>query len=163
MRLLLVCIGAALLVGCHHRQPKMSDAQMAELRADEPGMKEECLDKIRWGGIEAIPSGLEECYKLDPPQRWRGIWYAAFEVSRFCPESERQCSLAGPGEWIDLEEGHGVVLPRYDGEPSPIAFDIDFIGRKTSYPGHFGHPPGQSDVIIVDRLISAKSIQPTKD
>lgn len=138
----------------------MSDAQMQQLRADEPGMTDECLEKIRWGGVEALTAPVEKCYKFDPPRRWKGLWFGEFETSRFCPEPARECSSGTPGEWIWAEAGPGVVVPHYNGESSAIMFDVDFIGRKPSYPGGYGHLGRYNQEIIIDRMISMKRIQP---
>jgi hypothetical protein len=163
MKLLIVCVGIGVLIGCHPKQPRMSDAQMQKIRAAEPGMTDECLDKIRWGGIEALTGRPEDCFKFDPPRRWKGLWYAAFEESRFCPEPARQCSSAKPGEWISPEAGPGVVVPHYNGESSAVMFAVDFIGRKTSYPGGYGHQGQSNQEIIIDRMIAMKRIEPPKE
>lgn len=136
---------------------------MEKLRVGDPGMTEECLNKIRWGGIEAATGKIEDCYKFDPPRRWKGLFFTGFEVSRFCPEPARECSDDTPGEHIWLAQGPSIQIPRRNGEsgPEPELFRVDFIGRKTTYPGGHGHTGASEEEIIVDRLISLKQVEPS--
>ena len=36
---------------------------------------------------------------------------------------------------------------------------IDFIGRRTLYPGHYGHMGGWNEEVLVDRIFSIKQIK----
>ena len=134
---------------------------MRQIRLEEPGMKQECLEKMRWDGPQALPLPLEDCFQFDAPRRWTGRWFIAFEVSRFCPDTARQCSLQEPGEWIWLTTAPSVSLPQYKGPQALIsAFKVDFIGRKSTYPGGYGHMESADQEIIIDRMISMKRVGP---
>lgn len=161
MRLLAIASMCALVVGCNQRQPRLTDAQVKELKAAEPGFKDECVEKMRWGGPEALTGEQEDCYKLDPPQRWKGLVYGAFETARFCPQPARECSDDTPGETIWLGIGPSVELPPSDGDIRPAVYAVDFIGRKTSFRRKYG-AQGYDQEIMVDRLISMKKIEVLK-
>lgn len=165
MRSVIVCVTAALLVGCHYRQPKISDVEMQRLRAAEPGMTEKCLNEIRWGGTEALTGEPEDCYKFDPPRRWKGLFLADFETSRFCPAPARACSEDGSDDHIWLEAGSLVDRPLlpWKGNGSPGLYEIDFVGQKTTYPGAYGHMGQWKQEIVMDRLISIKKVQLPKE
>jgi hypothetical protein len=161
MRLGLFILAAMLLVACKQeppRKPRFTGAQMQKLRAAEPGLKDECLEKIRWGGVEALTGDVEDCYKFDPPRHWKGLWFSGFEASRFCPEPARHCLYDTPGERIWLEASPSVRIPAYNGEAEGVLFQVNFIGRKTSYRGGYGHMGGSDQEVIVDRLLSMKRL-----
>ena len=147
-----------LLLGCHHRQPRFSDEQMAEFRAADPGMKDECLEIIRWGGPEALTKPQEECYKFDPPRRWKGLWFGEFETSRFCPEPARQCPDNRPGEYIWLEVGPAAHVPPSGEKMMGGMWQVDFVGRKSTFPGEYGHLGESQEEIIMDRLLAIKRV-----
>jgi hypothetical protein len=151
--LFLVAIGL-LLVGCHHRQPKVSEAKILAIRASEPGMTDECLNKIRWGGIPATPTAVDQCFKMQPARRWRGVWRNEFEGSRFCPAPATKCSFYSPGDriWLDA--------PKH---PDHTLYAVDFIGRRTAVKGHYGHMGVFDHELIVDRMIAMRQLEaPTK-
>ena len=156
-----MAIGAAALVlaGCHKQIPKVSEQTIQAIHASEPGMTDKCLSIIRWGGVEALRGEPENCYKFDAPRRWRGLYFGAFEASRFCPEPARECSDAGPGERIWLEASPSAGVPDWKPTGSAALFAVDFIGHKSSYPGHYGHMGMSDEEIVVDHLISMKQLK----
>ena len=115
-------------------------------------MSEACLEKARYGGIEAIPTATDQCYEMTPPQRWRGVWIDAFENQRFCPAPAQTCSdeSAGPHIWIEFEGDKRPV----DGPANGKTYQIEFIGRQTVEVGPHGHFGTSEHAILVDRLIS---------
>jgi hypothetical protein len=139
-------------------EPRFSDEQIAVQHAADPGMRDDCLSIIKWGGPEALTKPQEECYKFDSPRRWKGLWLGAFETSSFCPEPARSCDT--PGERIWLEVGPSAHLPyrRWNGDTSPVLYQVDFVGRKTAYPGWYGHVGRYQQEIIMDRLISIRRL-----
>ena len=133
---------------------------MRQIRADEPGMTDECLDQIRWGGIEALsPAHVEDCYKFEGQRRWKGLLRTGFETSRFCPAPAGECSDEAPGEHVWLAWKEGAGKSPYRGEAYGGLYAVDFIGRKTAYPGHYGHMGMSDQEIVGDRLISIKRIE----
>ncbi|MDO9490499.1 MAG: hypothetical protein Q7J32_19180 [Sphingomonadaceae bacterium] len=101
----------------------------------------------------------DQCYKMLPPQRMRGVWIDEFEGSRFYPD--RTAAPRGdedrPMIWLDVgrvELPHGYTRGRPDGR----AVLVDFIGRRTRYRAPSGHMGLFDYEIIVDRVISAKEL-----
>lgn len=94
---------------------------------------------------------LDECYKMDQPRRWRGVWRNEFEGSRFCPAPAKKCSMSSPGEmiWLDVSKS-----------PDQTLYEVDFIGRRTAVKGRYGHMGGFDHELIVDRMISMRQIEP---
>lgn len=93
---------------------------------------------------------LDECYKMDPPKRWKGLWRNDFEGSRFCATPAKSCdgSTSRPYTWFDY----------YDPKLLPFGglYRVDFIGRRTSVQGRYGHMGGSDYQIVVDRMISVE-------
>jgi len=109
-------------------------------------------------GIYPCPvSDLDpECLKMDPPRRWKGLWYNEFEGSRFCPEPAQQCGPDTPGDKIYLDWSFSFP-PKWKGLPLNRVYAVDFIGRRTSVRGNYA---GSSYFIMGNRLISLKEIEP---
>ena len=116
--------------------------------------------------IEGLP--LDQCYKMQPARRFRGIWLDEFEgstffegfsdISRVRSEIRRRMNKpAAYGEWLGWNENRkNPVLSSSGGNARLVA--IDFVGRKTAYPGRYGHMGMSNSEIIVDRVISAQPI-----
>jgi hypothetical protein len=111
MRLVAAACICVLLVGCDQRKPAIANEEVQKLKAAMPGMTDECVDKMRWGGIEAMPSELDKCFKMEPPRRWSGLWENGFESSRFCPAPAADCTGRSAGEYIWLSASPSVHLP----------------------------------------------------
>lgn len=156
--LLSLCLlGAACGRGEKHRAPKFSDAEMRNFQADMPGMTNACLETLKWGGIEALPNRLNECFKFDRPRRWEGIWWHSMENSTFCPAPARDCPEDPERElWLDFS---GAKPPAAVYPPGGT-FAVEFIGRRNVGGGAFGHFGMFRNQVIVDRLISLKQIEP---
>lgn len=99
----------------------------------------------------------EICYKLTQPARWHGLWRNEFESSRFCPAPAENCDFDTPGDriWLTIKKG----LPQYDIQGRGGLYEVEFIGRRTLYPGMQGHMGMSKHELIVDRLISMKEIE----
>ena len=151
-KLIAVACACVLVAGCDQRQPKVTDAQVQKLKAAMPGITDACLDKVRWGGIEAMPSEIDKCFKMEPQRRWSGLYVTGFEWSRFCPAPARECSDESPGQYIMLDDSAAPALPAYAGEESPPLYTIEFVGRKTVFPIDAPNMPIYE--IVVDRMIS---------
>ena len=147
-----------ILAGCNRPAPKLSEAKLQEIKADSPGITDDCLDKIRWGGIEAMPDAVDQCFVITKPRQWRGVWDAGFEWSDFFPAEAGGCpSKTGRGGiWLTFAEG-AYSGPRLDG-----SYEIEFVGRRTMYPGHFGHLGMYDHEMIVDRMISIRKLPEPK-
>lgn len=123
--------------------------------------------------IDALTIGsrpTDQCVRMEPPRRYRGIWVDAFEGQRFiadgtAPPEWPRTDPTSPGWreqaeraraaaiWLDVSRVQGVG---HDYRNGPRRMAIEFVGRKTMFPGAYGHMGMSSNEIIVDRLISLK-------
>lgn len=123
----------------------------------------------KFGGYYgSIP--FDQCYKMDPPRRWRGLWRNDFEGSQFCPWPATNCGYVasdkriGPLYWLSASVPfpEAIKKRRLGG-----LYAIEFVGRKTTYRGRYGHVGMSDEEIFVDRLISIREVEappkPTKD
>ena len=108
----------------------------------------------------------DDCYRFDRPTRMRGVWLVALEDSEFLPGATTAPKvrdlLARDKVFLDgWPEAHSSLPPALEGEDvrSPAAYAIEFIGRRSSYPGEYGMA-GEPSMVIVDRLLSARAIKP---
>ncbi|MCL6679919.1 hypothetical protein LZ519_11425 [Sphingomonas sp. RG327] len=150
-----------LLVGCDHRKPAFSDAEMQKIRAANPGMKERCLNDLRFGGVAAWDPDDPNCFEMLPAQRWSGLWDHGWEWSNFCPMPTRQqchwnegsLQEAPRGTWLTFSANAHLLRDLPDG-----VHRIEFIGRRTKVPGNFGHENDYEHLMVVDRIISIRAI-----
>lgn len=108
----------------------------------------------------------DQCVKFDPPKRWRGLWLNDFEGSQFCAAPAKRCQFVWiedrrePQIWLDTTR---VRLPQPLGSSEEERFGglyaVEFIGRRTKYAGSYGHMGVFDHDMIVDRMISMKTIQ----
>ena len=139
----------------------MVGEQMLErISAADPSMSKVCLSLIKFGGIEAMPLEVEQCYPMMPARRWEGLWFDAFEAQRFCPAPSRDCSYKTAGDeiWIEFKPGTRPFKRSLTGK----TYAISFIGRRTLAAGHHGHLGMSRHAIVVDRLISVSSWAPAE-
>jgi hypothetical protein len=118
--------------------------------------------------IEGIP--FDQCYKMLPAKRMRGIWLNEFEGSRFFEgmthrdqvkaalRDKRAAKLWPFGEWL----GWGKAREPETRPRSQMVL-IDFVGRRTAFPGRYGHMGGSSSGVLVDKVLSTKVIYEAKD
>jgi len=101
----------------------------------------------------------------------QGIWQDEFEGSAFFEgaltaesvkrEIERRSKLNyNTNEWLDWL-GPATGLPAAKSSNSRM-IRIDFIGRRTAYPGRYGHFGMSRTLVLVDRVISAEVIYEAK-
>ena len=128
---------------------------MDKIRKEEPGITEFCIKRLQSGDGSAIPD--EKCYKFGPPQRMHGTWAAVFEGSQFCPGDAKSCDpgRGKPGMWLSFAEPVNLDWNAVTGGE----YALDFIGRRTTYPGHYGHMGGWDQEVLVDRIISMKQLK----
>ena len=123
---------------CDNREPVMSAEDIAELEKFAPGMTDECLDKARYGGLAAI-SGLTgaDCYEMEDPRVWRGLWRNEFEGSQFCPEPQTQCFYESAVDRIYLSYSRELDAKVEFGDGK--LYEIEFVGSRTAIKGYYGH------------------------
>lgn len=110
---------------------------------------------------------FDQCYKMQPPRRHRGIWLDEFEGSRFFEGATDPAAVRnmirdrarrerrGPwGEWLEFAREDKSTLPSRNAR----LLAIEFIGRRTLYRGSYGHFGMSETQIIVDRVISARPV-----
>lgn len=124
-----------------------------------------CIDRSEPGVVASKP--FAQCYKLERSRRFRGIWVDQFEGQAFIPEGtkapvwptgdprspkwRKQIDRAiAASIWLDVESAN-VGHKMQQGGRRVL---IEFVGRKTMYPGHYGHMGMSGHLIIVDRVIS---------
>ena len=115
-----------------------------------------------WPCEEQAPT--DECFKMQPPRRWRGIWVLGpgEEDERFCPNSVTVCPWKRLPRY-DLEWNRRV----FTGRPQVHAewgksYVVDFTGRRTTYEsGWWSSDPDYT--VVVDRLNSMRMLNEPKD
>ncbi|WP_093084111.1 hypothetical protein [Sphingobium sp. AP50] len=115
-----------------------------------PGISEQCLETIKYGGILAMPE-TDQCFEMTTEKRWKGIWRKAFEVSRFCPAPASACSYETDGDRIWLSGKAPVYVGNDDG-----LYAIEFVGKQTVHKGKYGHMGAFDHEIIADKVISLR-------
>ena len=124
-----------------------------------------CTYHIEAGVIGSPP--IDECSKMEPARRYQGIWVDAFEGQQFIPKGtkapqwprgnfntsewrkEADRAIAG-SIWLDVERAKLGHKWKQGGRRAII----EFVGRKTRFPGNYGHMGMFGQEIIVDRVIS---------
>lgn len=151
------CAAADVGRGCH----RYNDA----LWRDTP-----CSYLIDADTIGSLPT--DQCFKMEEARRFRGVWINDFEGQAFIPEGTK------PPEWpadnldktqwrkqFDVARAQAIWLDMSRVEASAGLRTkarkvlVEFIGRKTAYPGFYGHMGMSGHEIIVDQLISAKPVE----
>ena len=130
-----------------------------------------CTYHIGTDAIGALPT--DQCYKMDKPRRFRGVWIDEFEGQAFIPEGtkapewprhlysrsprwQEQFNRAQAATiWLDVER----AKVKHEFGAGGRKMVIDFVGRKTTYPGSYGHMGMSGNEIIVDRVISLKKVK----
>lgn len=100
------------------------------------------------------------CFKMTEPQKWTGLWRRGFEESRFCADQPHHAAemcddyFYDRAAWLNGDLGVQVA----PNEPQGGLYRVEFIGRRTQYPGHFGHLGMYDFEIYVDRPISIRRV-----
>ena len=110
--------------------------------------------------------GNEACFRFDPPERMRGVWLDEFEGSEFLPNATEAPANRPTGAghsrnaiWLDFTRHEPLLADRHDARR---AFAIEFVGRRATFPGRYGHMGGSPDLVIVKELLSATLIPPPR-
>ncbi|HEY0115711.1 MAG TPA: hypothetical protein VGB54_08320 [Allosphingosinicella sp.] len=104
----------------------------------------------------------DQCFRMTEPQRMKGVWIDQFEGSRFLPGGTEltQARFDEPQIWLDPETKRVPGLFNPDPDAEIRVLEVDFVGRKTLFPGQYGHMGVSQHEVIVDRLISARELDP---
>jgi hypothetical protein len=131
-----------------------------------------CTYHIETGVMGSLPT--DQCYKMDAPRRYRGVWIDEFEGQQFVPEGtaipewprgdpkspewRKQSDQAIAATiWLDVQRAKLGHKWRQGGR----RVFIEFVGRKTMYPGNYGHMGMSGQEIIVDHVISQRECPQT--
>lgn len=127
--------------------------------------EEPCTYHIETGVIGSLP--IDQCYKMEPARRYRGIWIDAFEDQQFIPEGTKapEWPRSNPktSEWRKEADRAIAGTIWLDVEPAKLGHKwkqggrrtfIEFVGRKTKFRGNYGHMGMFGQEIIVDHVIS---------
>ncbi|NTS66771.1 hypothetical protein HRV97_16645 [Sphingomonas sp. HHU CXW] len=134
-------------------------------RMGERLVREAPCSTYRDGAIHGLATA--KCVKMTRPQRFRGIWADHFKAQAFIsagstpppwpngklPPAEWRAQYdraRAATIWLDVDRDK-VPVGWHRAEQRPV---IDFIGRKTRYPGHYGHLGMAGHEIVVDRILS---------
>lgn len=118
--------------------------------------------ETKYEGYSAFDPG-PDCYRFDEKRRFSGVWRNEFEGSSFfegrtsLPLDNRQRQEA----WLDFSK-EASANEAFDTLPKKgtSVVQIEFEGRKTSVPGSHGHFGMYRHLILVDRVLSIRIIEP---
>lgn len=104
--------------------------------------------------ISELPT--DQCVRMTPTQRFEGLWRNDFEGSRFCPAPARTCSFDTQGTriWLDMV----ASLPQHGWRPGGL-YAVTFVGRRTLFPGRYGHMGLDQHEVIVDQFVSVRELE----
>jgi hypothetical protein len=144
----------SLVSGCKDK-PAVSEAVIQQIRAENPGVSEKCLEKVRSGGVLAYPLDESECFEMLPAQRWKGLWNTGWEWTSFCPAPASECPITEEqGDiWLEYPEGAYTGPELTDG-----IYEVEFVGRRTKSPGRFGHMGQYDHLMIADHFMSVRKL-----
>lgn len=129
-----------------------------------------CTYHLDAGTIASIPT--DQCYKMEAPRRFRGVWVNEFEGQAFIPEGTTapEWPRGDPTMPNRREQFEQARAARIWIDVSPTDLDhefrgrrafIEFDGRKTMYPGDYGHLGMSGQYIVVDHVISLRECPET--
>lgn len=127
------------------------DRRIAETGVGVPGRPYPCT-RQKAGSNVVVHLPTEQCVKMLPAERWRGLWRDDFEGSRFCPAPATTCDGRTAGDRIWLNGG-------MDDAAGGGVYAVEFIGRRTMYEGAYGHMGMSDHEIVVDRFISIDVVE----
>lgn len=130
--------------------------ELEKLIAVNPGLIKECREDLQRYGSRAILFGYDECFEKMPARRWSGLWERGWEWTSFCRETAKECPIrADHGDiWLEGAEAAYKGPELVDG-----LYRIEFVGRRTKYPGYFGHLNQYDHLMVVDRMISVRLLK----
>jgi hypothetical protein len=90
----------------------------------------------------------------------RGIWSKGYEESAFYPGRASPPTDSTPRPHLWLSAQPGAFSPEQEGKIAAICAEhcllhLDFIGRRTSVEGHYGHMGMSKHILVIDRVLKA--------
>jgi hypothetical protein len=169
MRVILLALLMLPLGACNQRQPPAEVYRSAWHRMVvtlhlEPIFGSPCFvkEKTQFGDTYAF-IGEDKCYRLNPPERIDGIWHYEFEGSQLLTSAEfaKGDLWSHDHTWLEPSMHLPDGLCDKDG-PCDGDFHVVFIGRRSQYPGRYGHLGGSRNLVLMDRLISIERMPAAK-
>lgn len=164
MRALLL-LSLLILPGCSSDRPtpaaayaKWTDRLIVSLGL-EYSVGTSCWEKVGEGdesGVRFI--GEEKCFRFDPPERIKGVWMREYEGSSLLTQAQYDAGLRFIRDDDTWLEPFAADRPPVD-EKDVRAYRVEFIGRRSSYPGAYGHMGGSRHIVLLDRMISIEEIK----
>ncbi|ATE63321.1 glycosyltransferase family 39 protein [Rhizorhabdus dicambivorans] len=100
---------------------------------------------------------LTGCFPFMPSEKMQGFWLIEFEASRFIEsnktEPDKRIDISMTTPHLHLMSGAIAKEPQFKGYP--LAFRVQFIGRRALMPGI---PGTGEEMVIVDRMLSKEPI-----
>ena len=106
-----------------------------------------CMEK---SGDNPVPVEGDQCWRLEQPRRWSGLYVWTADLKVFCPAPATECpSRDGLNmSWLEFHE-----RPQLPKRAALLALDL--VWRHTAY-----HSDGKRmDGIVVDKLISVREVE----
>lgn len=103
-----------------------------------------------------------DCIRYGAPRVFKGVWIDRFEGSKFLEGRKPTADIfdANAEVWLDvpapLRDPAGIRIP---GSGPTIVAEMEFVGRKTLYPGVHGHLGGTPHNIIVDKVLVFRPVE----
>lgn len=155
------------------RQEQLARQQQAEERQKLPlpeafvrPQDQDAVRRLRGGQTGPVPCadldlnrGMDQCFRFGASKHWQGLWYSGFEDSEFCDEPAAKCPNVGTDVSLDF----GSAEPKEARFPPGGLYAVEFIGRASLYPGTFGHMGMSKNEVLVDRLISIRTVRAPKE
>ena len=157
MRGIVAILAIALVAGCEKSpKPKVSNADLQEFAKAHPGITNECLNNYRSSGDWVpIVTGAADCFEMQAPRRWNGIWNKGWEWSNFCAAPATTCSASFVDDEMDLRFSEKAYP---NGAELDGMFEIEFVGRRTKVAGYHGHLNQYPHFIVADRVTAIRRI-----
>lgn len=99
-----------------------------------------------------------DCYEFNKSRRMQGVVHLFFKTSGgFYPYVTRPPLNPVPSPyWLKLDEAAATAARRAGCEHCYL--HVDFIGRQTSVPGRHGHMGNAKHLVVIEKLLAAKSV-----
>lgn len=119
-----------------------------------------CMRKEKVVGVAAMYATLpdDQCYRMDSPQHWQGIWRLS-EHESFCPGNGAAraggCASGLEIKSTDVARVTGTALGTRLGSG---LYWVEFVGRRTKVKGAYPGLPAYDRIYVVDHLIGIKRV-----
>jgi hypothetical protein len=105
--------------------------------------------------------GDAACFAFSASEKIAGIWIPEFEGSMFFEttvEQPRYVELSENTPWLEIAPSAKLhVLPNTTIQK---AYYVEFVGRRSTEPGMFGHMGMSENEVLVDRMLKIKLVHP---